>query len=183
MFIAVDGLDGSGKSTVAAGIAEVLTLDGISITVREHPGNGRWGRLARRFLLGRGTPAKMLSALFMFLDLFVTGMAVRRGTDVVAVRWTLSAFYLDGWSGRAVHRLLVAFLPAPDATVLMDIDPATALERIGARGGDEEMFENLGSMEEVRSRMMSSREQVVVVDADGTPEEVLARALSALGLS
>lgn len=183
MFIAVDGLDGSGKSTVAAGIAEVLASDGVSITVREHPGDGRWGRLARRFLLGRGTPAKMLSALFMFLDLFVTGMAVRRGTDVVAVRWTLSAFYLDGWSGRAVHRLLVAFLPVPDATILMDIDPATALERIGARGGDEEMFENLGSMEEVRSRMMSSGEQVVVVDADGTPEEVLARALSALGLS
>ena len=41
MFIAVDGLDGSGKSTVAAGIAEALTSDGISVTVREHPGDGR----------------------------------------------------------------------------------------------------------------------------------------------
>ena len=183
MFIAVDGLDGSGKSTVAAGIAETLMSDGISVTVREHPGDGRWGRLARRFLLGRGAPAKMLSALFMFMDIFVTGLAVRRGGDVVAVRWTLSAFYLDGWSGRAVHSLLVAFLPQPDATILMDVDPATALERVGSRGGKEEMFENLESMEEVRSRMLASGEPLIVVDAGGTPEEVLERALSALGIS
>ena len=183
MFIAVDGLDGSGKSTVAAGIAEALMSDGIRVTVREHPGDGRWGRLARRFLLGRGAPAKMLSALLMFMDIFVTGIAVRRGGDVVAVRWTLSAFYLDGWSGRAVHRLLLAFLPEPDATILMDVDPVTALERVGSRGGDEEMFENLESMEMVRSRMLASGEPLVVVDAGGTPGEVLERALSTLGIS
>lgn len=183
MFLAIDGLDGSGKSTVARALADDLSSRGVSVTVREHPGDGRWGRLARRFLLGRGAPAKLLSALFMFMDIFVTGLAVRRGGDVVAVRWTLSAFYLDGWSGRAVHRLLVAFLPQPDATILMDVDPATALERVGSRGGEEEMFENLESMEEVRSRMMASDEPLIVVDAGGTPEEVLEGALAALGLS
>ena len=65
----------------------------------------------------------------------------------------------------------------------MDVDPATSLERVGSRGGEEEMFENLESMEEVRSRMLASGEPLIIVDAGGTPEEVLEGALAALGLS
>ncbi len=181
MFIAVDGLDGSGKSTVAAGIAEALASDGLSVSVREHPGDGRWGRLARRALLGRGLPAKLLSALFMFLDILSTGFAVRRGNDIVAVRYTLSAFYMDGRAGDLLHRFLTSFLPAPDATLLIDIDPSVAMERVGTRGDGEEMFENISSMEKVRARMLSSDEPVIMIDGDGTPSEVLSRALEALG--
>lgn len=183
MFYAVDGLDGSRKSTVARGIADRLRLDGVEAAVREHPGDGRFGRLARRFLLKRGLPAKLFSALFMFLDIFQTGRAVRRGEDVVAVRYTMSAYYMDGMAGRLLHGLLVSFLPEPDATVLIDVDPSVALERVGSRGGGEEMFENPDSMEKVRSRMLSSDEPKTVVDGNGSPDEVLERALKALGLS
>ena len=55
------------------------------------------------------------------------------------------------------------------------------MERVGTRGDGEEMFENIYSMEKVRARMLSSDEPVIMIDGDGTPSEVLSRALEALG--
>ena len=96
MFVAIDGLDGSGKSTVARALAADLESDGMRISVREHPGEGRWGRMARRSLLGHGRAAKTSSAVFLFLDILSTGWRVRMGDHVIAVRYTLSAYYLEG---------------------------------------------------------------------------------------
>lgn len=182
MFVAIDGLDGSGKSTVAQALAADLESDGMRIHVREHPGDGRWGRLARRSLLGHGRAAKTSSAVFLFLDILSTGWRVRRGDHVIAVRYTLSAYYLDGRTSSIVHGILRAVLPDPDTTIVLDVDPSNALVRIGTRGEEQEMFENLDSMQSVRSRMLTADEAITVVDANGTPDEVYARVRDVLGL-
>ncbi len=182
MFVAIDGLDGSGKSTVANALAADLESTGMSVTVREHPGDGVWGRLAKKSLLGRGRVAKTSSAVFLFLDMMSTGRMVRRGENVIAVRYTLSACYLDGRVSRIVHSALKTFLPDPDIMVLLDVDPSMALSRVGDRGDEQEMFENLDSMTEVRSRMLSAEEELTVIDAGGTPEEVHLHVRDALGL-
>ena len=44
------------------------------------------------------------------------------------------------------------------------------------------MFENIDSMTEVRSRMLSSDDRFTVVDANGDTEDVHRRAREALGL-
>ena len=155
MFLAIDGLDGSGKSTVARALADDLSSRGVSVTVREHPGDGRWGRLAKRSLLGRGRVSKASSAVFLFLDMLSTGRKVRKGEDIIAVRYTLSSCYLDGRVSKMVHWGLKTLLPEPDLMILLDIDPSRALSRVGDRGDEEEMFENIDSMTEVRSRMLS----------------------------
>ena len=152
------------------------------IHVREHPGDGRWGRLVRRSLLGHGRAAKTSSAVFLFLDILSTGWKVRRGDHVIAVRYTLSAYYLDGRTSSIVHGILRAVLPDPDTTIVLDVDPSNALVRIGTRGEEQEMFENLESMQSVRSRMLTADEAITVVDANGTPDEVYARVRDVLGL-
>ena len=182
MFVAIDGLDGSGKSTVANALAADLESTGMIVTVREHPGNGIWGRLAKKSLLSRGRVAKTCSAVFLFLDMMATGWRVRRGDNIIAVRYTLSACYLDGTVSRIVHSTLKTFLPVPDAMILLDVDPSKALSRVGDRGGEQEMFENLDSMTEVRSRMLSAEKSMAIVDAGGTPEEVYMHVRDALGL-
>lgn len=182
MFLAIDGLDGSGKSTVARALADDLRSRGVSVTVREHPGDGRWGRLAKRSLLGRGRVSKASSAVFLFLDMLSTGRKVRKGEDVIAVRYTLSSCYLDGRVSKVVHWGLKALLPEPDLMILLDIDPSRALSRVCDRGDEEEMFENIDSMTVVRSRMLSSDDRFTVVDANGDPEDVHRCAREALGL-
>ena len=101
-----------------------------------------------------------------------TGFKARRGgRDVVAVRYTLSILYLPDSVSEFVHRVVESVLPAPDLSVLIDVDPCVALERVEARGEAEEVYENPEDMERVRSKMLSVP-GILVVDGSGTPESV-----------
>lgn len=70
----------------------------------------------------------------------------------------------------------------PDLTLLFDLDPAVALERVGRRG-EKEKFERLDLLVRVRENYLRlAREdsaRYVVVDASRTPSEVLASAVAA----
>lgn len=172
MFIAIDGLDGSGKSTAAANLVSLLRSSGRDVVVVEHPGDTVFGRMCRRLLLKSGKAAVVFSAAFLLCDMMSTGFKARRGgRDVVAVRYTLSILYLPDSVSGFVHRVVESVLPAPDLSVLIDIDPCVALERVEARGEAEEVYENPEDMERVRSKMLSVP-GILVVDGSGTPESV-----------
>ena len=144
MFIAIDGLDGSGKSTAAANLASLLRSSGRDVVVVEHPGDTIFGRMCRRLLLKSGKAAVVFSAAFLLCDMMSTGFKARRGgRDVVAVRYTLSILYLPDSVSEFVHRVVESVLPAPDLSVLIDVDPCVALERVEARGEAEEIYERL----------------------------------------
>ncbi len=175
MFWAIDGLDGSGKSTAAEGLAGYLQSEGREVVLIEHPSTGIAGSLCRRLLLKEGTSAKMFSAVFLFMDMIGTGICMRRhrGKDVIVVRYALSACYLPRPFSFVLYRVVSAVLPRPDASILMDVDPEVALGRVSSRGGELEMFENLTSMEHVRSRMLSVSDDLIVIDANRDIREVL----------
>lgn len=180
MFIALDGLDGCGKSSVAASLADHLRSQGRSVEVREHPSDGFFGRRCKGMLLRRGSVALALSAGFLFTDMLGTARRVRRarreGTDVIAVRYHLSCLFLEGRCGATVHSAFRALMPRPDVDIMIDVEPETALERVSARGLSEEMFENLGSMVRTRDSMLSS-DGISVISGNGTREETLALVL------
>ena len=172
MFLSIDGLDGSGKSTVSRALAGMLEGRSGSVLLVEHPGEGLLGRTCRRLLLKDGLPAALFAAAFLSAEMLLGSRRIRKaGCDVVAVRYTLSAFYLPGPLCRPMYRAFSAVMPVPDAMVFVDVDPETAMERVSSRGSAVEMFENRESMEEVRRRVLSEP-GVVVVDGSGTPEEV-----------
>lgn len=173
MFYALDGLDGSGKSTAAEGLAERMRSEGVDVRVRESPSDGPCGRMARRMLVKDGVLATACAAAFMFLDLFGTALLVRRCDNVIAVRYSLSALYIDHPVSGVLYRVLCWMLPVPDAVFLIDVDPRTALGRIGVRGDAAEMFENEESMERVRESMLSAPGNIIVIDGTRTREEVL----------
>lgn len=138
----------------------------------EHPGGTVFGRICRRLLLKRSAGAVAFSAAFLLADMLVTGCATRvGGRDVVAVRYTLSILYLPDSVSGSVHQILSAVLPKPDLSVLIDVDPPTAMSRVEGRGGTEEIFENPDDMARVRARMLAVP-GVVVVDGTGDPCEV-----------
>jgi dTMP kinase len=72
----------------------------------------------------------------------------------------------------------------PDVTVLLDLDPALGLERATGGGADRLESEALAFHERVREGFLAvaaeEPERVLVVPADGTPEEVAARVTAAL---
>jgi dTMP kinase len=72
-------------------------------------------------------------------------------------------------------------MPRPDAMIFIDLDPETAMERAGSRGNEREMFENLGSMKEMRERILSVP-GLTVIDGSGTPEETAERMMKAMSI-
>ncbi len=71
MFIIIDGLDGSGKSTQAMRLLRFLRNNGKTVFLRIHPSNDNFfGKNAKKFLYSEGINAHFVSAIFYMLYVF-----------------------------------------------------------------------------------------------------------------
>ncbi len=151
-YLALEGIEGAGKSTVARSIADRLEAGGHEvITVRE-PGGTETGERIRRVLLDHGpdlerwTEALLFAASRAELAAQVVAPALDRGAWVISDRSVYSSLAYQG-GGRelgieAVRRLNEPGLQGvwPEMVVLLRIDPDEGLarqeiaDRIGAAG-------------------------------------------------
>lgn len=151
LFITFEGIDGAGKSTHVAGLAEAFRAQGRAVTLTREPGGTPLAEKLRELVLN--DPMDPLSeALLMFAARRdhlqqVIEPALDRGDVVLCDRFTDATFAYQG-AGRGfdldvLHQLerWVQALPAqdgrlrqPDLTVWFDLPPAVAAERLaGAR--------------------------------------------------
>mgnify|MGYP000870907602 CR=1 FL=1 len=174
-FIVVDGIDGSGKSTVAEWIAQHYASLGETVRVQHHPSDGLMGRLSARSLRGEGKIMYMLSSMFYMIDVLfsVIRLPVWKGRydNVVFVRYLLATAYLPENVSRTAYDLFVRVLPVPKRLLLVDVEPECALHRIAQREHEEEMFENLPSLIEVRDKVLSLARTWTVLDNNGCETE------------
>ncbi len=153
VFISFEGIDGSGKSTQARLLAEALGPD--TVLTRE-PGGSAGAEEIRRLLV-EGAPARWSPETEILLFTAARrdhlektiGPALAAGRIVITDRFADSTRVYQG-AARAARRPLVDRLHAlmigiePDLTFLIDMDPASALERGLARRSGEDRFEDLG---------------------------------------
>lgn len=173
MFIAIDGLDGCGKSSAAEAVRAALIAEGRRVTVREHPSDRLFGRMCQAMLLKRGKLPVAVASVLLFSDMLGTSrlarLSSRRDEDLIAVRYGLSCYFLHERPARIVHRLFVSFMCAPDLDIVIDVEPEVAVARISRRGLTEEVFENPRSMARARAGMLSVP-GISVVDGGGSME-------------
>lgn len=181
----IDGMDGSGKSTIADRLRRILESEGRTVSVFTHPDRSRtFGRISARFLLSDGVPAAVAATVFYLLDIVSSLAAMRRvgSDDFVFVRYSLAAAYLPARLYRIGYRIIDGALPSPDMRIFVDVGPDTALERIDRRGEDREMFETRERLEKTRGRMRELAEGWTVIDNSSDPdhaEKQLRKALEA----
>lgn len=182
--IAVVGIDGSGKTTQARGLAAWLTAAGIPATYWQNAGGRRWfGRLARRLgrpdaqaLLGR---APMLAIEAVLRWLAISRALVRsRLTGRIAVmdRYAVcqyASIRAHGGRGERFVRRWYCVFPPPDVTVLLEVTPAEAYRRIEQRGADHERLPFLAAAG-AAYRAIPEAPTFVHVDANRPPDEVAA---------
>lgn len=183
-LIAMEGIDGCGKSTQAMLLAERL---GALLTFE--PGSTALGASLRTLLLGRDQApvSDRAEALLMAADRAqhmaeVIAPALADGRWVVTDRFSASTLAYQGY-GRGLDRSdldeLVAWATdgaVPDLTILVDLSPELAAER--RLGSDRDRFEaqGLAFQERVargyRSLAADSAEPWLVVDGAGPVDDV-----------
>jgi len=186
LFISLEGIDGSGKSTQAKLLAEKLGPDTVSI---REPGGTEGAERIRTLLADPAVALEPLAELLLFLaaraDLTerVIAPALEAGRHVVADRFSDSSVAYQGAArGLGVGEVIGLCDTAtdglwPDLTLLLKLDPETGLGR--ADGEDRFEQEGLGLQREVavayEEIAQIASDRVVVIDASGGVEEVHGR--------
>lgn len=194
-FIVMEGLDGSGKSTNIALLAERMRKSGRSVFVTAEPTDGDIGRLIRRTLAGEDKRTQSELACLFIADRIHHNTAadgirahLAAGDDVICDRYYYSTYAYQGGDGRMAW-LRAAHDGCPDITkpdicIFLDIDTERGLSRVGKRGEKTEIFEKKSVLDEVRRRYLEIREmlgeEIVFTDTHGSVEEVAERVYSAV---
>lgn len=158
VLIAIEGIDGAGKTTQARMLAQALEAVGLEVVLTKEPTNGRWGRLLRASAAtGRLSPAEELDAFLRDRAEHVSGLvgpSLAAGKVVIVDRYYFSTAAYQGIRGFDAHELLSrneAFAPVPDVVLLLDVDPAAAVDRIIARDGKANEFERVELLTQIRA--------------------------------
>lgn len=185
-FIVFEGIDGAGKSTQIARLAEALTAAGREILVTAEPTESTVGDLLRAALAGKDdrTPAEM-AALFA-LDRVghnrEIAAALAAGKDVICDRYYYSSLAYQGslcdyeWVRRM--NCECPDIRHPDLCVFLDLTTEQALARIAVRGIEAEIYEKKETLSLFRATFLkvlhTLPDPIAVIDAAGSVDEVAA---------
>ena len=186
MIISVEGIDGAGKTTLVKALEKALREKGIEVEVFREPGTTEVGEKIRDIL--KSTEIDPLTELLLFeasrRELVATRLKDTGKKVILIDRFSDSSTAYQGY-GKGVDLKLIELLNEkvtegikPDLTILLDIDPDTALSRIGKR----DRFEEREFLQRVREGFLriasSDKNRFLILNGKGSKEEVLDRALT-----
>lgn len=182
-LIAVEGIDGAGKTTLARAMHAALSAGTVSVHLSKEPTNGHWGaQLRATAASGRLTPEEELRLLLLDRRQHVDELinpALARGEIVILDRYFFSTAAYQGAEGLDVPGLLAAnraFAPEPDLLLVLDVDPAVGLARVAARGDKPNAFETAENLTRCRD-IFNALDDAVKIDASADASRVLAAAM------
>jgi dTMP kinase len=190
LLVTFEGVEGSGKTTVAKAIAENLCQKGLTVVVTAEPGTTLVGSQIRQLLATVSERTAWTEAFLFLADRAehvakVIKPALERGEIVLCDRFTDSTIAYQGFGlGLPLEWLMQLNSIAtnglvPDLTLLLDIDPEMGLKR----SQRETVFErrSLDFHQRVRWGYLWLAKQephrVKVIDASQPLESVLTQAL------
>ncbi len=176
-LIAVEGIDGSGKTTIAGYVKEVLEDFGFKAEVLKEPSDSVYGKMIKQSQ-ERFPPEKEL-------ELFILDRVedveknilprINRCISVVMDRYYYSTVAYQGALGIDPDDILKKneeIAPKPDLTIIIDVSPETAMKRIAERGKFTG-FEELEYLKKVREIYLSIKsDEIVFVNGERPLNEV-----------
>lgn len=189
-FIAFEGIDGSGKSTQIALLAERLRQNGIRCYTTMEPTDSPIGSLIRQVMTGRmKMDNRVIAGLFAAdrLDHLLNEIdgilyKINEGVTVLTDRYYFSSYAYHSvdmpmeWVIKANEQSSGILRPA--ITVFIDIDPDAALERIAKNRFHQELYEKRSRLVKVREnyerafKLLEKEENYVVIDGSQTKERI-----------
>lgn len=181
--MAVEGIDGAGKTTVAATLAQWCGERGLLCVLSKEPTSLEWGqKLRESAATGRLTLAQELDLFHKDREQH-TQCSIQPALDEDAIMildryyWSTAAY--QGARGAHVDDVLAfneASFPLPDLVLLLDLPVAGGQERIRGRGDEPNSFEEEEALNRCRDIFLNlparSQARSVVVDASRPWREV-----------
>ncbi len=187
MLVAIEGIDGAGKTSVATALVERLRSLGVEAVYTREPLSTPFTRgLEEYSYLARKRPE--LAAFAMCADRAVhVGLVIQplleKGFVVVTDRYLYSTIAYQGAMGLDPKwlRELCRVFPKPHLAIYLRIGVEEALKRLRARGFGRlsTLFENRAFLERVAEifEWLASEGELVPVDASKPLEEVVEECL------
>lgn len=196
IFIALEGIDGSGKSSQANTLVENLQSKGHKAYATFEPTNEYIGSIIRNILRGKiKADEKVIAGLFVAdrLDHLLNeeyGIVkkLQEGYTVVSDRYYFSSYAYNGshadmpWVIEANKK--AAEILRPDVTIFIDVSPTVSMQRINAAREGTELYETIEKLTNVRSRYMEAfellkhEENICIINGDRAYEAVAADVLA-----
>jgi dTMP kinase len=138
-LLALEGIDGSGKSTQARLLAEALKRRCLRVVLTQEPTTGPAGRKLRQYLAGPNRHLSPTEELALFQDdrrehvATVILPALAAGQVVITDRYYYSSVAYQGSLGLDPARILnnnEAFAPRPNLVFILTLQPEVALTRL-----------------------------------------------------
>ncbi len=183
MLISIDGIDGCGKSTQVGLVRDALKADYI-----QEISPSRWGKLLR----GSESPSLAQQLAWFTADRAVIASTLEAAAGNPDHHLVSDRSYLSGVAYQSYDSVLTpvfleemnrAIVPEYDLQIVLNVPIETAFARIEARGEKKTWCENpelLTHASAVFQEQAARRENVVLIDASQTIEEVFADVMSAM---
>jgi dTMP kinase len=197
-LITIEGIDGAGKSTLAAGLAEALAERGIAVQLLREPGGVRAAERIREVVsdpeldIGPWAEALLYAAARAQLVEEALRPLLHQGTWVLLDRFVDSSLAYQGGGRRLgidpvreINEFAIQGL-RPDRTLLLVIEPRDGQARSQARGGPEDRLENEQrdffdrTADAYRTLAERDPERIRTIDASQPPADVLQAAIEAI---
>jgi dTMP kinase len=159
ILIAIEGIDGAGKTTQVKKLVAALNRSGQSVVSSKEPTNGQWGSILRKSAQsGRLSLDEELQTFIKDRAEHVDTLIrphLQAGDVVVLDRYFYSTIAYQGARGadvEAVSKEMHDRFPEPDLTFIIDLDPVIGIRRIAHdRGEEPNHFEDRANLASARS--------------------------------
>lgn len=166
ILIAIEGIDGAGKTTQSKALVKWLKKNGYEAKYTSEPTSFAIGKLLSRLA---STTSPALEALLFAADRLehvrrVIEPSLKKGYVVVSDRYVHSSIAYQGAMLGDVEwvRLINKYAPKPDIAFLLDVEPKLALSRIRRRKSKFEKLELLEVVRKIYLDMVAAGELILL---------------------
>jgi len=186
ILIAIEGIDGAGKTTLIKIVNTLLREEGFSTIITKEPGDTPVGKQIREILINQTTPMNYCTEYLLFAadraQHFVEVIipALQENKIVISDRLADSSLAYQGY-GRHLSLEMIRTINAwamngrtPDITIFVHIPVKTALERCRKRSALIDAFEHEALLNDVAhgfEDIYKNRTDVFIVDGTKPREE------------